>query len=46
MKIVLGIISPVDLDTLLFGNTSLNDDDNSTIFLCVQQYITESKRFL
>ena len=46
MNNVLGIISPVDLDTLLFGNTSLNDDDNSTIFLCVQQYITESKRFL
>ncbi|KAH3696698.1 hypothetical protein DPMN_084174 [Dreissena polymorpha] len=45
MNDVLGIRSPVDLDTLLFGNTSLNDDDNSTIFLCVKQYITESKQF-
>ena len=45
MNDILGIISPVDLDTLLFGNTCLNDDDNSKIFLCVQQYIIESKRF-
>ena len=38
-------ICHVTLDTLLFGDSSLSYDANSTIFLTVQKFIKDSKRF-
>ena len=36
----------IDVDTLLYGNPSLSDQDNSFIFQNVHTFISESKRFL
>ena len=36
---------PLNADKLLFGIDSLSDDDNSTLFLEVQTFIKNSKRF-
>lgn len=35
----------IKLDTLLFGSPNLSDVENTEIFLKVQKYIIESKRF-
>ena len=45
INIITGITSDVELDTLLFGCSHLDEKENSKIFKCVQQYIKESRRF-
>jgi hypothetical protein len=39
-------ISWLDTKTLLFGNPRLSTEDNTKIFLCVQDYIKQSERFI
>ena len=41
---VISVTNPT-IDILLFGNTALNDEDNSYIFRSVQKFILRSKRF-
>ena len=36
---------PLSLNTLLFGKTTLSDDDNFLLFQAVQQYIKDTRRF-
>ena len=36
---------PIDTDILLFGSNQLSDEDNSTIFIMIQKFIINSKRF-
>ena len=36
---------PLSLDTLLYGKSSLSDDDNLLLFQAVQQYIKDTRRF-
>ena len=45
MNNITRITSDVELNILLFGNTHLNETENSEIFLHVQQFIKESRRF-
>ena len=39
------LISPITLNTILFGNSELNLDTNKQIFTLVQKFIEDSKRF-
>ena len=36
---------PLSLNTILYGKSTLNDDDNYFLFQAVQQYIKDTKRF-
>ena len=36
---------PLSLNTILYGKSTLNDDDNSFLFQAVQQCIKDTKRF-
>ena len=36
---------PLSLATLLYGKSSLSDDDNLLLFQAVQQYIKDTRRF-
>ena len=35
----------ISLNLLLYGNRNMNDDFNEKLFVCVQRYIIETKRF-
>ena len=39
-------ITRIDINTLLFGNETLSDDENHQIFHHVQTYISKTKRFI
>jgi len=36
----------IDIENILFGNASFENDKNSELFLLVQKYIFSSKRFV
>ena len=36
---------PLSLNALLYGKSSLSDDDNFILFQAVQQYIKDTRRF-
>ena len=36
---------PLSLNAVLFGKTSLSDEDNFVLFQAIQQYIKDSMRF-
>ena len=36
---------PLSLNTVLFGKTTLSDDDNLFVFQSVQQFIKDTRRF-
>ena len=37
---------PLSLNTILYGKSTLNDDDNYFLFQAVQQYIKDTRRFV
>lgn len=39
------IFHPLNIDTLLFGKTNLNYEENTVIFNAVQEYIKQTRRF-
>lgn len=45
MLLCLSVICHVSLDVLLFGDSSLSFDTNRKIFLAVQKFIKDTKRF-
>ena len=36
----------IGIENILFGNASFDNDNNSKLFLLVQNYIVNSKRFV